>query len=140
MINQKDRYYKIMFTSAAIFNWCAATLWLIDFEGMFQFMGGGDVPQSPVFNLILQCLSMIIIVFGGVYYSIGQNPRSPTSQAFAIVGSIGKFFLALIFYYYAIQGDIPLALAGVVTGDFIYTILFIEYLVYQKKANQPLAF
>jgi len=60
MIETKVRYYKKMFLSGAVFNWCAALL----------------------------------------------------------------FF----FTSYALPGDIPLALAGLVSVDFIYAILFFEYI------------
>lgn len=135
MNEQKNLYYRAMFYSAACFNWFAGVLWFINFEGMYHYMGGGVVPQAPLFDLILQTLSMIIILFGGVYFSIARNLGSQASRAFAVVGTVGKFFLAMLFYVYAARGDIPPALAGLVTGDLIYTFLFMEYLLYQRNMS-----
>jgi len=136
MNKQKSLYYRAMFYSAACFNWFAGVMWFIDFESMYHYMGGGVVPQAPLFDLILQTLSLIIILFGGVYFSIARDLGSQVSRAFAVVGTIGKIIFAVMFYVYAAQGAIPLALAGLITGDLIYTFLFLEYILFQKNINK----
>lgn len=133
MNKQRSLYYRIIFYTAAWFNLLAGTMWVVDFEGMYSLMGGESIHESPLFYLILQSLSMIIILFGGVYFWVARNLGSQASRAFALVASIGKFLLAMLFYVYAARGDIPPALAGLTTGDLIYSILFMEYLLYQKK-------
>jgi len=127
MIETKVRYYKKMFLSGAVFNWCAALLFFCAFEDMYIFMGGDAIPQAPLFNLFLQLISSLVFLFGGIYYVISRHPDSFSSRQLAIVGAAGKLLFFFFFTSYALSGDIPLALVGLVSIDFVYAILFFEY-------------
>ncbi len=131
MNEKKVRYYKKMFLSGAVFNGCAALLFFFAFEDMYIFMGGDTVPQAALFNLFLQLTSSLVFLFGGIYYAISRNPDSYASRQLAIVGAVGKLLFVFFFTRYALSGDIPLALAGLVSVDFIYAVLFFEYIRYQ---------
>ena len=135
MTNEKLNYYKKMFYSGAIFNVSAGMLFLFAFESLFIFVGGESVPQEPLFTLFLQVISFIILAFGGVYYVIGRNPESESSRALAILGMILKVMIATCFGAYAISGDVPVGLMGLLFVDVIYAALFFEYLHYQKVAT-----
>jgi len=136
MIETKVRYYKKMFLSGAVFNWCAALLFFFAFEDMYIFMGGDAVPQAPLFNLFLQLISSLVFLFGGIYYAISQDPDSYASRQLAIVGAAGKLLFFSFFTAYAISGHIPMALVALVSVDFIYAILFFEYIRYQAWSSK----
>jgi len=135
MTNEKLNYYKKMFYSGAIFNVSAGMLFLFAFESLFIFVGGESVPQEPLFTLFLQVISFIILAFGGVYYVIGRNPESESSRALAILGLILKVMIITCFGAYALSGDVPVGLMGLLFVDVIYAALFFEYLHYQKVAT-----
>lgn len=133
MNHNRHRYYRVMFYSGALFNCSAAILWLLGFEQMYVFMGGEDVPQAPLFTVFVQLTSMLIILFGGIYYSIGRNPDCVSGRALAIAGLVGKLIFVFVFVSYAIAGITPWMLAGLVTGDLLYAALFLEYINHQSK-------
>ncbi|MBE9537709.1 MAG: hypothetical protein IMF06_01435 [Proteobacteria bacterium] len=135
MNETKVRYYKKMFLSGAVFNWCAALLFFFAFEDMYIFMGGDAVPQAPLFNLFLQLVSSLVFLFGCIYYAISRDPDSPASRQLAIVGAVGKLLFFSFFTTYAIAGDIPMALAALVAVDFIYAVLFFEYIRSQAASG-----
>ena len=135
MNETKVRYYKKMFLSGAVFNWCAALLFFFAFEDMYLFMGGDAVPKAPLFNLFLQLISLLVFLFGGVYYAISRDPDSLASRQLAITGAVGKLLFFSLFTFYALSGDIPLALVALVTVDFVYAILFFEYIRCQAASG-----
>jgi hypothetical protein len=132
------RYYKKMFLSGAVFNWCAALLLFFAFEGMYIFMGGDAVPQAPLFNLFLQLVSSLVFLFGGIYYAISRTPDSLASRQLAIIGVVGKLLFLFFFTTYALSGDIPFALVALVSVDLFYAMLFIEFIRCQKISGKRL--
>ena len=132
MNKQRQRYYRTMFYSGALFNWSVAILWLVAFQEMYTLMGGETIPQDPIFNLFLQLISILIFLFGGVYYSIGRSPDSVASRSLATIGMIGKLIFVILFFSYAIAGSIPWALAALVSVDLLYAVLFFEYVFHDK--------
>lgn len=137
MNETKVSYYKKMFLSGAVFNWCAALLFFFAFEDMYIFMGGDAVPQAPLFNLFLQLISSLVFLFGGIYYAISRTPDSFASRQLAIIGAAGKLLFFFFFTTYALSGDIPMALVALVSVDFIYAILFFEYIRCQTGSGKP---
>ncbi len=135
----KHRYYQLMFVSAAFYNWSATLIWLLSFEQMYAFMGGGDVPQAPIFNLFMQLVALLLSLFGGIYFCIGRDPDSAIGRPFAIIGIIAKVIFVCLFTCYAISGSVPWAMAALVFVDLLWAALFLEYIFYQSAAAETSA-
>lgn len=133
MSKQRVSYYQCMFYSAALFNWSAATSFIIGFQDIYTFMGGGSVPQEPIFNLLLQLLSSIVALFGAVYFFIGRNPNTPSARGLIVTAMVGKLLFVCFFTGYAITGLTPWGFVGLVFVDFVYAVLFFEFLRFQSS-------
>jgi hypothetical protein len=127
MREPKKCYYRSMFYSAAAFNVCAGLVMLTAFDEMYQFAGGAAVPKAPVFDLLLQLISALVLLFAGVYYWLGRNPAWYAGKPVALISLLGKLLFFTVFSIYALAGLIPLPLAGLFLIDFIYALLFVEY-------------
>lgn len=125
----KNRYYRAVFYSATLFNMSVAISFVLAFEQFYPLMGGGAVPQAPLFNLFLQLTMGAIFLFGVMYYLIGRQPMAESSALLAIFGIVGKLFFFLLMSAYAVLGFIPWGLASLSFVDLFYALLFIEYML-----------
>jgi hypothetical protein len=127
MREAKASYYRAMFYSAAVFNVCAGFAMLAAFDEMYQFTGGAPVPQAPVFNLLLHLVSALVLLFAGVYYWLGRDPAWSAGRPVALISLLGKLLFFGVFTAYAMAGLAPWPLVALFFVDFIYALLFLEY-------------
>ena len=102
---------------------------------MYQFMGGAAVPQSPIFYLFLYLVCSLIFLFAGVYYWLGVNPGRVAGGPVAMISLLGKLLFTAVFFSYAFAGLIPWPLAGMISGDFVYALLFLEYVLFSSSRH-----
>lgn len=133
MTMSRVRYYRAMFYSGTIFNFSVAISFVLAFENFYPLLGGGDIPQSPLFSLFLQITMGLVFLFGVIYGLIGYRPEAESSGILASLGIAGKLFFFFIMSGYAAAGLIPWGLAALTFVDLFYSLLFIEYMLYRSS-------
>jgi len=118
-----DRQTKILFYSAAIFNWAACLLFIEPLGLAETFNLSHAVSNDPFGQIAL----LAIAIFGFGYWMV---PRDPAAyRGIVILGLIGKIgVVAIAFGHYFFVGDVNLNLASLTIGDVIFAVLFFRYL------------
>ena len=119
----KPNQQHILFYSAAIFNWAAcfilfAPLGIANTLGLSHSVGNGPFDQIAL---------MAIALLGLGYWMVAGDPVA--HRGIVVMGLIGKIaFVGIIFSHYFFVGDVNLNLAGLASGDIIYSVLFYRFL------------
>jgi hypothetical protein len=124
----KEKYYKILFIIAALYNIVNAVAFIIvsiiatDLFPIF----GVDIPPSMIW---LQ-LSLILIALFGLGYILVSRDISK-NHGLVFIGGLAKlsFFILTLIYFF--QGDVNILILLLGTVDLIMVILFIEFLYSQ---------
>jgi hypothetical protein len=117
------RQQRLLFYSAAAFNWLACVLFfpafgLSDRLGLTPAMTNGPYDQIAL---------VAIALFGYGYWIVAGNPAA--NRGIVVLGLIGKLaVVSILFGHYFFVGDVNLRLAGVTVGDLIYCALFMRVL------------
>jgi len=122
----KRDYYKYLFIIGAIWNWAASLPFiLIVLTNPNMLLAFGlDVPPSLIWvQIFLAC----VFLFGIGYFLVGREIED--NHAVALIGALAKIVVFIAFVYYFAIGDVPLFLVLLGTGDLIFAILFLEFLV-----------
>jgi hypothetical protein len=133
MTVSRVRYYRAMFYSGAIYNFSVAISLVLAFENFYPLLGGGDIPQSPLFSLFLQITMGLVFLFGVIYGLIGYRPEAESSGILASLGIAAKLLFFFIMSGYAAAELIPWGLAALTFVDLFYSLLFIEYMLYRSS-------
>ena len=125
-----EKYYKNMFIGGAIYNIGAGLpLLIISFftDSVYSIFG----LDKPNYLLWIHFSFLCIIVFGIGYYMVSRNPES--NQGIVLIGGIAKmcFFLLTTIAYLNEEANFLLLFTGII--DFIFVILFFEFLLKQRK-------
>jgi hypothetical protein len=126
------RYYRAMFYSATVFNLCVSVSFVLAFDRLYPLMGGGDLPEAPLFWLFFQLTAGAILLFGAMYYLVARRPDAEGSGILAGLGIVGKLTFFFVMSGYAMAELIPWGLAAVSFLDLFYSLLFIEYMLYRS--------
>ena len=132
MNKQRSHYYRYMFFSGAIFNFLAGSTLLFMFAEFYAFIGGGNIQKPPLLDAFRVLISLLVLLFGCVYFYISQNFQSESSRALAAVSLIGKMLFFGVFAYFTFTEQLPFGMTGLVLLDLVYSLLFLEYVRYTK--------
>ena len=121
---EKRVYYKYMFMIGSIWNLVLAIPILI----MSFFINPG---LSILGLLYYQAFLWAVILFGIGYGAVGLNIDK--NHLIIVLGVIGKILVFVYYLLYFLIGILDISYVIVGTGDFIFNILFIEFLVNYKK-------
>ena len=116
---------RIMFYSAAIFNWCACLLFFtpLGLASALNLSHSVSVSDGPFEQIAL----MAIALLGLGYWMVARNPDA--NRGIVLLGLIGKLAVVAIFFgHYFLVGDVNFNLAGLSIGDIIYSWLFFQFL------------
>lgn len=114
---------RIMFYSAAIFNWCACLVFFAPLGLASALNLSHSVSNGPFDQIAL----MAIALFGLGYWMVARNPDA--NRGIVLLGLIGKLIVvAILFGHYFLIGDVNFNLAGLSIGDIIYSGFFILFL------------
>jgi hypothetical protein len=114
---------RIMFYSAAIFNWCACLIFFAPLGIASALNLSHSVGNGPFEQVAL----MAIALFGLGYWMVARNPDA--NRGIVVLGLIGKLAVVAIFFdHYFLVGDVNFNLAGLSIGDIIYSALFAQFL------------
>jgi hypothetical protein len=123
MNEMNEKRYRIVFYSAAIFNWAACVAFvkpmgIADFLGLSHAVGGDPFGQIAL---------MAIALFGLGDWMVAGNLEA--HRGIVLLGLIGKFAVVLVFFsHYFFVGDVNFNLAGLSIGDLMYCMLFYQFL------------
>jgi len=114
---------KILFYSAAIFNWVACLVFIEPLGLAATFNLSHAVSNDPFGQIAL----LAIAAFGFGYWMVVSNPVA--YRGVVILGLIGKIgVVAIAFGHYFFVGDVNFNLASLTLGDVIFAVLFFRYL------------
>ena len=119
-----DRYARVLFTCAALFNFCAGLPILLAMPWMAQVIGMRPVPDSP---LLAHLFGVLVLVFGWGYWRAGRDPV--TNRPIIQMGIVGKTLVVLSVGYDFLVGNTNWPFALLVSGDAVFAALFAAYLV-----------
>ena len=110
---------RIMFTTAAWFNWLAGLALAVNVELLFGLFRITPPPTEPVF---LQLFAWLVIVFGIGYFWASRDPVA--NVPVIKLGMIGKLSVVLVSLACVMTGSISWQLMILVSADLLYAILF----------------
>ena len=128
-MTSQQSYQKIMFVSAAIFNWSAAIL----FVGLFYVSQEhlGMLIKIPEQTLWFFCWFMAVFAFGFGYYFVAQDVLR--NRDIIKLGCFGKAMFFLLTFNAWQEGDVSTIAFCLVVGDAIFTVLFAQVLYTLKN-------
>jgi hypothetical protein len=122
----KRDYYKYLFIIGALWNWVASfpfiVIVLTNPNMLLAF--GLAVPPSLIWS---QLFLASVFLLGIGYFLVGKDIDS--NHAVVLIGALDKILVFFVFVYYFTVGDVPLFLVLLGTGDLIFAILFLEFLI-----------
>ena len=119
---------RILFYSAAIFNWVACLIFLAPLGIASAFDLSHSISNGPFDQVAL----LAIALFGLGYWMVAGDPVA--HRGIVILGLIGKIAVpGIMFSHYFFVGDVNFSLAGLTIGDIIYAVFFYRYL----KSSSP---
>ncbi|MFX0187774.1 MAG: hypothetical protein ACFE8A_08565 [Candidatus Hodarchaeota archaeon] len=121
---EKKAYYKYMLIIGSIWNLALAVPILI----MSFFISPG---LSILGLLYYQAFLWAVILFGIGYGVVGLNIDN--NHALIVLGVIGKILVFLYYMVYFLLGILDISYVMIGTGDLIFALLFIEFLINYKK-------
>jgi hypothetical protein len=110
---------RIMFTTAAWFNWVAGGAVAINVELLFGLFRITPLPTEPLF---LQLFAWVIIVFGIGYFWASRDPVA--NVPVIKLGMIGKLSVVLVSLACVLTGSVSWQIMLLVSVDLLYAILF----------------
>jgi len=123
---QSERYFRTMFTVAAIWNWSAALLFMamaaLDLPILKWFLT--VIPESFLWYHLFLCL---VAVYGLGYFWIGRDVIR--NRAIVKMGIIGKMLVFVLLTSGWLNGVVTILTAGAGAVDLVFTVLFIRVLM-----------
>ncbi len=118
----QDKTARLMFRTAALFNWGAVLLFLPAL-GIARRLGIEPAPTGTIFEEIALGA---IFVFGIGYWMVGKAPDR--HRGIVQIGLAGKLLVVTIVGAHYLTGSASLALAAIASGDLIFSALFALFL------------
>lgn len=124
------RRVRILFRTAALFNWSAVVLFLPAF-GLAERLGLHTAPTGTPFEHIGIAA---IGLFGVGYWMVASSPDQ--NRGIAQLGLAGKVMVIALVVGHYVADDVNLRLTLVVCGDVVYSVLFAWYLTTSNREPQ----
>ncbi len=127
---QSPRWMSTVLICAAIYNICWGTFAIFFPTLPFQWMDS-PVPQYPG---LVQCIGMIIGVYGVAYAAAASNPA--VHWPIVLTGLLGKIFGPIGFVWTAMHGEFPwIAGCTIITNDLIWWVPFTAILIHARRQH-----
>lgn len=114
---------RILFTTAALFNWAAAIFVFLMPAQLAATMG---LPPGPAGSVWGQVGGAAIVVFGWAYWMISRDVVR--YRPYILLGIVGKVTIVLVMVGNWIAGTMQWPLAALIQIDAIYAVLFARFL------------
>jgi hypothetical protein len=115
------------FTIAALFNLLVGIPMLVAYPVVARLLQI-EGPPTVWFHIV----AAVVIVFGGAYWCIARDPVK--FRVYVPLGAIAKLAFVAAIYGHWLAGTASGRLAGLVTVDLIYALLFVAYLRGSRSA------
>jgi len=110
---------RIMFTTAAWFNWLAGGAVAVNAELLFGLF---KITPLPTESLFPQLFAWLVIVFGIGYFWASRDPAA--NVPVIKLGIIGKLSVVLVSLACVLTGSVSWQMLILVSADALYAILF----------------
>jgi hypothetical protein len=124
-----DGAWRVVFLTAAIFNWIVGVTQMFDTTGFAAAMGLQVVAYHAFYSPLV---GWFIVLFGMFYFAVS---RDLSNRTMVLIGTIGKLGVVAFVLYAAAQGIAPMGMVGLVAVDAIYTVLFTLFLMRPATAG-----
>ena len=114
-----DKSMRIMFATAAWFNWLAGLAVAVNAELLFGLFRITPLPTEPLF---LQLFAWLVIVFGIGYFWASRDPVA--NVPVIKLGMIGKLSVVLVSLACVLAGSISWQIMLLMSIDLLYAIMF----------------
>ena len=114
-----DKSMRIMFATAAWFNWLAGLAVAVNAELLFGLFRITPLPTEPLF---LQLFAWLVIVFGIGYFWASRDPVA--NVPVIKLGMIGKLSVVLVSLACVLTGSISWQIMLMMSIDLLYAIMF----------------
>ena len=114
-----DKSIRIMFTTAAWFNWVAGGAVAVNAGWLFSFFRVTPLPTEPLF---LQLFAWLVIVFGIGYFWASRDPAA--NVPVVKLGMLGKLSVVLVGLVCVLTGSVSWQIMLLMSADLLYAILF----------------
>jgi hypothetical protein len=119
-----------MFFVGAVHNWLAALVFLVAHKKIFDLFG-----MEPMnYPVIMQLFMGLAIVLGIGYFWVGLNIDQ--NHDIVRLGVIGKITVVVLLTWHWFIGNIPVHIVLCASGDAIFSVLYIEFLLNFAKTQE----
>ena len=134
MRTSKERFYKGLFLTAAIYDLLLGIIFTFFYKQAFALIGITE--KLPKFEGYISLIGAFLFVIGVAYYLIWRGDLDD-NRDLIIVGTLYKFAYASVAFIFPWVGNIPHPIFAYLFGfaDTIFLILMIECLIYLKKLD-----
>ena len=128
----RAKYHRLMYLIAAIWNWVLAITFLIlpRIDINYFSLAGDTIPPTLLW---FDCFMGLVFAFGIGFYLVSLDPQK--NHGLVKIAAFEKVWVFIIGFSYFLIGEASLLLLGVVLGDLIFGILFIEDLLAILRAS-----
>ncbi|MBV8501895.1 MAG: hypothetical protein JO006_09270 [Paucibacter sp.] len=121
---------KVLFRSAAVFNWLAAGAVLLMPAALAQRL---DLPPPPIATVYGQLACMAIAVFGGMYWMVARD--NLRYRPFVAIAIVTKFLAVAIVTGQWTAGTVAWPLAALSLVDIAWAVIFWRFLRRDGRAR-----
>ena len=114
-----EKSIRIMFTTAAWFNWVAGGAVAVNAGWLFSLFGITPLPTEPLFH---QLFAWLVIVFGIGYFWASRDPAA--NVPVIKLGILGKLSVVLVSMACVLTDSVSWQFILLVSVDLVYAILF----------------
>ena len=115
----KIQAQRILFLTAALFNWAVAAAFVVDAAQLFRLFAVSPEPTEPLFVILF---AWLVFAFGIAYYWVSRDPATNAPLIrLGIVGKSGVVATSLLCVFF---GIVSWQLMILVAMDAVYAILF----------------
>ena len=114
-----EKSIRIMFTTAAWFNWVAGGAVAVNAGWLFSLFGITPLPTEPLFH---QLFAWLVIVFGIGYFWASRDPEA--NVPVIKLGMLGKLSVVLVSLACVLTGSVSWQIMLLMSVDLLYAILF----------------
>jgi hypothetical protein len=124
-----DGVWRIVFLTAAIFNWIVGASLLVDNSEFAASLGMETLRYDALYSPLV---GLFIILFGAFSFAVYLDLDN---RAIVLVNAIGKLSAFAYFIFQWQMGNLPGGAAALGSGDLVYALLFIAFLLTRRPAR-----
>ena len=131
----RKHYYRALFLVSAAVNLVAGVSCVFASEQVSISLGVESVPETPLLAMYADLFGLAVVLFGVAYFIAAVQPEANHSYWLILLGAVGKISVFGIMSYYVVFEDVPWKHAGITfVLDALFACLFVEYLVWHRRA------